>query len=347
MWRRFLIIGAFTTALGLLSVQLAILAVDPLEISPIRLWSDKVLTDGNRRFMAPRIIRSGDYDSYIVGTSTLHHVPPETLERVLGGRFANVATHGAMPYEQRRVLDLIFRQPAAPRVIVHGIDASWCTANMPRYHPQVPLPEWLYGESVLDQLAHSLNARLLFLVVRRFLVAVGLSEPALAPSGYHNDLQDAMWAKETVSQRLWAGVDRSTHVPDALVPSPAGAPGQYPEIEALGEILKGRTATKIILVMMPLHDAVLPAAGSDRAVRLSACKGVLRSVALAHGVTLIDYLHPSKLSQNEENFWDHDHTRVGFADRLAADLAISETADSDPGGVWIKLAGPTNHVGQP
>lgn len=347
MWRRFLVIVLATAAAGLLSLQLIILAVDPLGIAPIRLWKDDVLLESSRRFMAPRVIRSGHYDSYIVGTSTLHHVAPEILEEVLGGRFANIATHGAMPYEQRRMLDLILRQPTPPRSIVHGIDQTWCQPNMPKYHPQAPLPEWLYSDSLIDHLAHSLNQRMLTLVVKRITVALGQREAPLAPSGYHNDLKDdGLWSRETVLSMLWGGIDRGTHRPDPLTPIPA-VKGQFAEIDALGDILDRPSAAGVILVLMPVHEAFLPAAGSERAARLSACKSRLRDIALERGVPLIDYLRPTALSQSEENFWDHDHTRVRFASRLAADLVAARQANEDPGGIWIKLAGFRNDAGQP
>lgn len=341
MWRRFslLLIGCFAGALA--SCLLAVLLVDPLGVSPIRLLRDDVLVEWNRRFMTPRVVRSGDHDSYVVGTSTLHHVAPAVLEATLGGRFANTGTHGATPYEQSRVLDLILRQPKPPRMVVHGLDATWCAANPPRYHPESRFPDWLYDNGLAGHLMHLLNGRMLTLVYKRALIALGRRAPDLEPSGFHNDLpDDASWTAETVVPRLWGPQGPQPRDADPLVPpnGPVGA-GTYPALDMLAEVLaRAERGTRVVLVMMPVHLVSLPSRGSEPAARLSDCKARLARIARDGGMTAMDYLHPSALTENDENFWDNDHTRVGFGARFATDIAAALGGSMHaPDGVWNRL----------
>jgi hypothetical protein len=342
MWRRFGIILVSGSAGALALCWLAVLLADPLGVSPIALPLDPVLTQSNRRFMVPRVIRRGDYDSYIVGTSTLHHVPPSALDRTLGGRFANVATHGATPYEQRRILDLVLRQPGRTRSLVLGLDPVWCAEQpWPRYNPESPLPEWLYDDSTLSHIAHMLNARMMTLVGKHILVAAGLIAPNLEPSGYHSDLpDDTTWTAGVIGGRLWTTGPRAASDPDPLSIGGDGADAsRFPELEMLADRLKRiPLETRMYLVMMPNHVAALPQRGTARAAALSACKARIRALAEQHGVAAVDYLKPSSITSRDENFWDHDHTRVSFADDLARDLGrVARGEGAGAGEAWAAL----------
>lgn len=341
MWRRFslLLIGCFAGALA--ACLLVILLVDPLGVSPIRLPMADVLTEWNRRFMVPRVVRSGTFDSYIVGTSTLHHVAPAVLEASLGGRFANTGTHGATPYEQSRVLDLILRQPKPPRMVVHGLDATWCAANPQRYHPESRFPDWLYDDGLSGHLMHLLNGRMLTLVYKRALIALGRRAPDLEPSGFHNDLpDDGSWTVETVVPRIWGPQGPQPRDPDPLAPPERGVGvAAYPALDTLAEVLaRADSGTRVVLVMMPMHLVSLPPRGSERAALLSGCKTRLAGIARDGGMTAMDYLRPSALTENDENFWDNDHTRVGFGARFATDIAAALGGSMQaPDGVWSRL----------
>ena len=131
MWRRFLWAFAITAASALVLCLLLILLVDPIGISPIALGTPKsgyALKD--RRFLAQEVIRSGDFDSFLVGSSTLHSVDPDWADAAFGGRFANVSIHGATLYELRRVIELAGRRVPDLKRVVLGIDVKrWCRAE--------------------------------------------------------------------------------------------------------------------------------------------------------------------------------------------------------------------------
>src|SRR5688572_3560668 len=97
VWRKFLWPFALTFAAGLAIPFALVLLADPYGVSPVRAISPEVVVPTQRRFIVADIIRSGRYDSFIVGTSTVNSIDPAWLEAAFGGRFANVAVHGATP----------------------------------------------------------------------------------------------------------------------------------------------------------------------------------------------------------------------------------------------------------
>ena len=160
MWRKFLWPFALTFAAGLAIPFSLVLLADPYGVSPVRMVPSDVVVPTQRRFIVADIIRSGRYDSFVVGTSTVNSINPAWLEAEFGGRFANVAVHGATPYEQMRVLDLVLRREPPPRMVILGLDDVWCSRTEPaRYHPQVQFPEWLFDDSRSGHFTHLLNWR--------------------------------------------------------------------------------------------------------------------------------------------------------------------------------------------
>ena len=45
--------------------------IDPYGANPLRLRFERPLMDINQRFMYPQVLRSGEYDSAVFGTSTI------------------------------------------------------------------------------------------------------------------------------------------------------------------------------------------------------------------------------------------------------------------------------------
>src|SRR6185312_15728579 len=73
MWRRFLRAFAITGAGALMLVVALVLLVDPLGVSPIGLFEPKAgYAMKDRRFLVQQLIRSGQFDSFLLGSSTIH-----------------------------------------------------------------------------------------------------------------------------------------------------------------------------------------------------------------------------------------------------------------------------------
>ena len=87
------ILKRFVLALGLaLGLTLGLIVVmNPFGNLPVRALGPHVIMDTNDRFQFPAIVRSGNFDSGVFGTSSSKLLDPAWLERAFGGRFANLA----------------------------------------------------------------------------------------------------------------------------------------------------------------------------------------------------------------------------------------------------------------
>jgi hypothetical protein len=108
-------LGTFIAIVG--SIYVFILLVDPYGVVPFSLPFDRVLTSAQRQ-MYPQILRSGRYDSIVVGTSTSRLLDPVALDRVLGGHFANMAMGAATAVEQVRVIDYFRAHRSRSRMVL-------------------------------------------------------------------------------------------------------------------------------------------------------------------------------------------------------------------------------------
>lgn len=95
-WRRFLwvVCGASFGILVVLAVFIALM--NPYGNLPHLLFSKHAITDINQRFQYPALVRSGAFDSIVIGTSDARLIHPAALEKVLGGRFANLAMNAGL-----------------------------------------------------------------------------------------------------------------------------------------------------------------------------------------------------------------------------------------------------------
>jgi hypothetical protein len=147
MWKRFLRAFAITGVAALALVIVLVLLVDPLGVSPVGLFEPKAgFALKDRRFLVQQLIRSGQFDSFLLGSSTIHSVDPNWAKAAFGGSFANLSIHGATPHELARVLEAVARSRPRLRTIVLGLDGGrWCGAKPPEtYHPRAVFPESLY-----------------------------------------------------------------------------------------------------------------------------------------------------------------------------------------------------------
>jgi hypothetical protein len=348
MWQRFL--RAFTiTAVATLALSLtAILLVDPLGVSPIAVVAPKsgyALKD--RRFLAQQVIRGGQFDSFLVGSSTIHSVDPHWAEEAFGGAFANLAIHGVTPHELTRVLDMIGRSTPRLRTVVLGLDAeSWCAATAPaRYHPKAVFPELLYDGDRFDDFAALLNLKVLDYSLKQLAVDLKIKAPKTEADGYRNELDEAKW------KPFKPGRDTCRLACDEAPASTNGGDGtrsgkssqdHFPALRLLEQSLSSLPAdTKLIVVLMPPYASKLPDTAGERA-DLDLCKR--RVAALAgdsHGYA-IDFDIASPWTLNAENYWDPSHFRTAIAKAFILRIkeAMERRRDAED-GVYRYLAGPS------
>lgn len=336
MWPKFLKHFVLTALTGLLASAAAVALIDPLAISPLRILSDEVLPQTNRRYLVPAIVRSHRYDSYVVGTSTIHSLDPKRLEAVLAGRFANLSLFASTPYEQTRVVQLITREGPPAHTIVWGLDLTWCNASPPSHTSGLSeFPDWLYDEDGWNDFANALNWGTLDLARRKLEQLLRPKGERLRADGYANMLPpDDTYDLGKAQGKLYGAAPRRKLVaiaaPRQGASSQAGA--QLPGVLILqGALAQIAHSVQLIFVLMPVHAILLPAPGSHEVKLKDDCKAAIAALAERHGAWLLDAMWHSTWTVDDRNFWDSWHFREHLAQALVAGIDAAVNRDrSEP-----------------
>ncbi|WP_066469088.1 hypothetical protein [Bosea sp. WAO] len=339
------------TALGSIAALLGfVVLLDPYGARVQAGQSARPLMDLNQRFMYPQLVRSGAFDSAILGTSTLRLLDPAILSQGLGGRFANLGMNAATPWEQIQIAGLFARKTAAPKFVIWGIDLPWCEADATQEERRLtprPFPPWLYDDAYWNDWAEQLNFTALEIAVRLAGHRLGLVPPRIRGDGYEvftppepsYDLARARF-------HLYRGNDGKPSdlapltAPEAVTPEQRSA-WRFPALAWLDQALAAFPAqTRRILVLPPIHGGALPREGTVAFQRQLACKAQLGAIAARHGAVIADYAHLSPLTREDANYWDPAHYRLPIARRIEVDLIALGRGEKPP-------ADPALHVVEP
>ena len=346
MWKRFLRAFAITGAAALALVIALVLLVDPLGVSPVGLFEPKAgFALKDRRFLVQQLIRSGQFDSFLLGSSTIHSVDPDWAEAAFGGKFANLAIHGATPHELARVLEAVARSRPRLRTIVLGLDGGrWCGAKPPEtYHPRAVFPESLYDADRLNDFLVLLNMEMLNTSFEQLAVDLKLEAPQTAADGYRNELDEAKWkpfkpGKDACKLACEEKVPATDRGATASIGTPQHS---FPALRLLEEAIASLpTGAKLIVVMMPPHISAQPDTAAERA-DLDLCKQRIAALATSRSGYTIDFDIASAWTRNADNYWDASHFRTAIAKDFVRRVkeAIERRRDAED-GVYRYLAGP-------
>lgn len=301
------------------------------------------LMDLNQRFMYPQIVRSGAFDSAVIGTSTLRLLDPALLSRGLSARFANLGMNAATPWEQSQIAGLFARRVATPKLVIWGVDQTWCeadaTSEARRLTPR-PFPPWLYDDSAWNDWPKQLNFTTLEIALRLAAHRLGLQPARLRGDGYEVFTPPEA-TYDLVRARLHLYRGYGGHMPDLTPQSPAvgvaaaeRANWQFPALAWLEQGLAALPATtRRLIVLPPVHAGALPREGSVAWQRFEACKAQITAIAARQHAVVADYAHPSVLTREDSNYWDPAHYRLPIARRIETDLIALGRGDgpsSDP-----------------
>lgn len=324
-WRAFnrIFLGTF---FGLLvGVYVFILLIDPYGVVPFHLPLERHIA-GNQRQMFPQILRTGNYDSLVVGTSTSRLLDPIALDRRLGGHFANFAMPSMSAWEQYQAADFLRRVVAAPRILFVGLDHSWC------YQPGEPtggppngeFPGWAFDDNPWNDFLYLLNGETLEVAGRVVSRLLGRSPEKVRRDGFEIFVPpESQYDFRRAEENIWggAGPHRIEPVsPPVLFTDAERNALVFPALAWLDAGLSGLPAARKVLAFMPVHVAFMPQPGSRRAAVEAECKAQIAAIARRRGATVIDWEIASPLTTNDANYWDVLHYRLPVAYRLIEDL---------------------------
>jgi hypothetical protein len=339
-----LFLATFVGALA--AVYVFILVVDPYGVVPFSPSFDRPVMSSQRQ-MYPHILRSGRYDSVVVGTSTSRLLDPVALARILGGRFASLAMPSATAWEQVRVIDYFRRTVAAPKAVVIGLDHEWCSRDSVAFRQDAnarekDFPAWAYDDNRWNDLLYLLNNPTLEVAGRTIGRILGRVPEKLRDDGFEVFVPpESAYDLARAHDKIWG--------PDGLrVPGASPPPAQFSaaereamNIEALPWLDESLAAfpgeTKKVLLFPPVHARLLPTPGSPGEAWYAECKNRVAAIARRRGATLVDWRFVSPLTTEDSHFWDPLHYRLPIAYGLIDDLAhvVNEGRESPDGSYRI------------
>jgi len=335
-WRDFVFLFLKVLIGGVAVIYLFILLVDPYGIVPFSLPLDRRIVSINQRYMYPQIVRSGRFDSLIIGTSTSRLIDPERLDHSFHARFANLAMDSATAWEQQAMLDLFLREVGPPKVLIVGLDAVWCDPNAD--HDRITFrgfPRWLYDDNPWSRYLHLLNEGTLEVAVRLAGYQLGLYRERIRLDGYEVFVPpDSQYDAERARRKIWGGAPPQPSTTPAAAAPPLSAEQRsrlaFPALSWLDASLARLPAGSLkILAFMPVHVAAQPQPGSHAAATEAECKARIAAVGRNRGATVIDWRIASDLTRTDTNYWDSLHYRMPVADRLAQELAAAALGKSE------------------
>lgn len=136
--------GFFASAVSpLLTFLLLLYIYDPMMLFH-KPWGRDVTLHKNMRLQAAGIIRSLDYDGYIIGTSMFENTSANKAADLLGVNFANISMSGSDIYERSFPLALALSEGADR--IIYSLDDHYTTQRMGRDRFAIENFDYLYSD---------------------------------------------------------------------------------------------------------------------------------------------------------------------------------------------------------
>lgn len=346
VWRGFAALFGFGTALLATILFLFVLALDPYGLRAAPGRSLGPIMDPNQRFMYPQIVRSGRFDAAVFGTSTIRLLDPNALSEAFGGRFANLGLNAGTPWEQREIAALFLRKVPRPRALIFGLDPTWCEADADGSAKRLTaraFPPWLYEDDRPADLPNLLNLRSVEIAGRVLLHKLGLLPERIRSDGYEVFVPpEARYDLARARFHIWHGRGPGIEPvsPPVRLSGAERAGLRFPGLAWLDDLL-GRVPSESlrVLAFMPVHVAAQARPGSFEAEREAECKDRVAAIGRRRGATVVDFHLASPVTEDDANYWDGLHYRVGVADRIVVSLKQAvERGTDDPDGFFRVLA---------
>jgi hypothetical protein len=336
-----------TTFIGILAaIYLFILLVDPYGVVPFSPPFERPIMSAQRQ-MYPQILRTGRYDSILVGTSTSRLLDPAALDRAFGGHFASLAMPSATALEQVRLIDYFRRTVAAPKALFIGLDHEWCyRESSARLRENADarekdFPAWAFDENRWNDLLYLLNTSTLEVAGRTVGRLLGMIPEKLREDGFEVFVppESAYDLARARAKIFGPGAPHLAVAPPLRELSAAERNAmEFLALPWLDDSLAAiPDTTRKVLMFPPVHTNAIPAPGSYGDAREAECKRRVTAIARRRGAILVDWRIVSPLTTEDSHFWDSLHVRLPVAYGLIDDLAhaVNEGRESPDGSYRI------------
>ena len=319
-WRRFFRQIAGTLAIAACVLFGFVAIVDPFDTLPLSPPLPRVPVASNQRFAYPSLARSDKFDAAVFGTSSSRLLRPAVLNPTFGARFANLAMNDSTVWEQSRLFALFADAHPDAKALILGLDYRWCVTGSDYQRVTFRgFPEALYQPTRWPAYREMFNMYALQSAGQLFGVMTGIKAQDQGSDGYtrfvppDSDYDAARAMTHILRDGITVPVGERSGPPESWT---------FPAMPALRTML-GRlptSATKIVY-FVPYNVRLQPPADHTGAPVWTECKARVAAVAKDFAnTTVVDFLFPSPITRNDENYWDGIHYRLSIADRLIADM---------------------------
>jgi hypothetical protein len=343
-WRRQLILGGIVWAVGCIAVLLLIVIVDPYGIIPIAPHLDRRSVSSNRNFSVAGLARKRDYDSAIVGSSTVNEYRPADLDAAIGGRFVNLSIWGGNAWQQSLAVEAFSRNHPDARTMLVGLDNYWCVPGGAPNPPAAQFRPRMYDSSFLRALPGLFGTVALSAAWEELDYLSGRAQSRVGPDGYESYLPPLdRFVPSEVRNRIY-GDPAGKPVPE-LDPEQIRqllANWKQPYLASLDDIIRDLPpSTRLVLYFSPYHNYRQHADGASTAAMFEACKRATVDYARRRPNALVlDFMIPSELTRNDANYWDGVHISGPTAKRVADVIGAAMRGEpTDPDLVHILYDG--------
>lgn len=326
-WKQFTIFLVSTAVLSLLLSYVSVYVIDPYDVFLYSPDLPRKPVAKMPRHWKPGIARKAEFDSVLIGTSSVMLLKPQRLDTKLDARIANLALPAASPWEQLQILDLFRRHHKTLNLVIVGVDEAWCSTDGAGQYLDVGDPalaegrrlkSWLYAPDFFGQLP-PLNARIFQESIRQLKSLLDLEDYGNGNDGYYDFTKKykERYSEKRIRDNLYGNPPRA--LPEEReVPESAINRWSFPDIEDLGTMLGSLpTSTRKLLVIPPYHHFSAFIVGSKNKARWAECKRRIAGFkGRIPGLTVIDFLMDSEITLNDDNYWDSTHYNVEIADQL-------------------------------
>ena len=312
--------AAGTAGLVTLAIYLFVVTADPWDALPLSPSLPRKPVTTAARYALPMLARSPQFDSAVIGTSTMIQLNPDRLDRLFGAHFVNLAILKATSYEQARLLQVFLDAHPTPRFVMVGLDVRWCDPQPQPQYTDYEFPEWLYEQVRWSGYLRMFNLFAVQEAGRQLWAILGLKQA-------RHGIEDS-FAYAEADQRYDTVRAHEKIVAEGTVPGPADptAPVErftYTTYRRLAMALAAIPASaRKLLVFVPFVLAYQGPEGSPTHAYWAECKRRISSLARNQPNTIVaDFMIPSPITEDETNYFDVVHYRPKIADQMAADLA--------------------------
>ena len=315
---------------------LFIIIADPYGVVPNSLSKNRGFATDPRFFM-PNLAKRTQFDSAIIGTSTIRLLNPEDLNPLFNGRFVNLGMNGAFLSEQKAILDIFLRYHRRPKAIVLGVDHLNFDKSTyhEKYLDQFPehFPKWLYDEKRANDLP-TYNWRTMQHAIRQMRGITGLTQFKYRFDGYEDFTKRRPYDIDRARKIIYGSTTPKNKI--AVNPPAQATPEQieafkFPALSHLEKMLKRLPASTLkIVIVPPFHIYHQATPGSMEAIQWDEFKRRVAAIVCRYqNIALIDFMIESPLTTKDENFLDQIHYRVPVAQEIARLMAVGAFSQTD------------------